>query len=156
MLFMKKVLPIIALVVIGYLLYPYFSSRFTTPQLEGDFNYAGWYSGADGYDKALRIHRKEGKPMVLYFYTDWCPPCKDFKRDVLGSEVVQVFLSDAVKVYINPELGNHERGVATNYNVRYFPTVYVIPAGTDKAREVVRVWSPEVFMEDCKKAGLGA
>src|SRR5438552_8421472 len=57
-----------------------------------------WLNGAEGYAQALQEHRTSGKPMAVYFYTDWCGYCKLFNRDYLASRDVEQYMKNIIRV----------------------------------------------------------
>ncbi len=45
-----------------------------------------------------------GKPVYLFFYTDWCTFCKKMERETFADATVQKYLNDRfVAIAINPE-----------------------------------------------------
>jgi thiol-disulfide isomerase/thioredoxin len=81
-----------------------------------------WLNGAAGYSRALELQREFNVPLVVYFYTDWCPYCRNLDSRYLPSAEMQDYLSRVVKVRINPEFGKAERELATSYGVSGYPT----------------------------------
>jgi thiol:disulfide interchange protein len=69
------------------------------------FEPAVWLQGADGLFGAIESLKKEraASPMVVYFYTDWCGYCRQFERELLGTEPVKKYFGDVLAVRINPE-----------------------------------------------------
>ena len=57
----------------------------TKPQASA-VNRKEWFSGKKGYEKAVSAQKVTGEPMLLYFYTTWCPYCDDFKQRVRTGE----------------------------------------------------------------------
>lgn len=51
--------------------------------------FAGWFDGADGYAQAFEKHTSSSKPLVVYFYTDWCPYCRRLENEILGVDQVK-------------------------------------------------------------------
>ena len=91
------------------------------PQLEDR-----WLRGAPGYERALQLQRELGVPLVVYFYADWCPYCRDLDSQYLPALPVQEFLKGVVKVRINPEHGRPERKIADQFGVTGYPSFFVI------------------------------
>ena len=85
-----------------------------------------WLDGASGYSRALELQRELKVPLIVYFYTDWCPYCHQLDAEYLPNPAVQNYLRGVVKVRINPENGPAERDIADRYSVTGYPRFYVI------------------------------
>jgi thiol-disulfide isomerase/thioredoxin len=108
-----------------------------------------WFEGTAGYQSAVSQNKRTGKPVLLYFYTTWCPVCRRFDQGTFKDKQVAAYLEPFMKVRIDAE---KEEELAYEYNVEAYPTFYVISrAGT---KEVPRYSNPARFMEECSKAGL--
>jgi len=84
-----------------------------------------WFSGQRGYAKALEIQQVTRKPYLIYFYTDWCPSCRNFAANVFRLPQVRKALGGALKVQVNGDL---KEKVMTEFGVRGYPTIYIVPA----------------------------
>ena len=78
------------------------------------------------FDAALAEARSSGRPVLVDFYADWCPPCLAMKHDVwpdpeIGRAVSTGFVALQVDVDRQPDL-------AARYEVESIPTVLVIDA----------------------------
>lgn len=59
-----------------------------------------WYS----YGEGQAIAKKQGKPMFIFFYTDWCIYCKKMDKEVFSdSDVISYMNSNYINVRVNPE-----------------------------------------------------
>lgn len=92
-----------------------------------EFDTSDWFEGAAGFERAMEEAKQSGKPVLLYFRTDWCPYCKQFERELLSSSEVRDFCEDVIKVTINPEVGAEENRIAAAYSVRGFPAIFMHP-----------------------------
>jgi thioredoxin-related protein len=67
----------------------------------------GLRAGGDnwvGFDRGLALSQKQGKPMLVDFYTDWCHWCKVMDEKTFGNPKVKAFLeSNFVSVRIQAE-----------------------------------------------------
>ena len=78
--------------------------------------------------------------MVIYVYTDWCPYCREFERDLLDTRAVEAYLRDeVVKVRVNPETSAGARALANELGVEGYPTVLVMTPGGRPDRMGLRV-----------------
>lgn len=96
------------------------------------------------YDKgqSMELALETGKPMIVWFYTDWCRYCQklapSFKKAVNKKEIKKNF----AVAYVNAEDPKNEE-YTKEYNVEGYPTVYLVNNG---AKELV---SPmELFATD--------
>ncbi len=109
-----------------------------------------WFEGQSGYNKALQIQKETGEPVMLYFYVTWCPYCKQFEKDILGSPFVENGLKPALKVRINAE---KETGLASKYDVRAYPRLFILKNSGEKTR-ITTSADPQNFMSLCRNLGL--
>ncbi|MDH7498957.1 MAG: thioredoxin fold domain-containing protein [candidate division NC10 bacterium] len=87
-----------------------------------------WY----GYEEGMREARESHRPVLLHFYTDWCPWCKKMERDTFSHPQIQEALNQGfVSIRINPESKEKIRvegrevkaaDLARKFEVRGFPT----------------------------------
>ena len=109
----------------------------------------GWGNGAAGYETALRRHERSGQPVLIYFYTDWCPYCRRLDNTILGTAVGQQALRDFSKVRINPERGQREEQLARQFGVGGYPSLFIIPSGESAPTAFSPPGAPELFAEAC-------
>jgi hypothetical protein len=86
-----------------------------------------WYLDANGYEGAELERQAARASMVIYFQKRKCDACRRFEREVLGAPEVKSFLSEVVKVRVDPEDGESERKLAARFGVRGVPAIAVIP-----------------------------
>lgn len=85
-----------------------------------------WRSGAIGFDEAKRIAAISGRPVILYFRTDWCGYCKTFESETLADQAVRTTISNAIKVRVNPETDNASKALAKRFAVKGYPHFLVL------------------------------
>jgi len=121
--------------------------------------FVSWLSDARGYAQALKEHRETGKPLLIYFYTDWCPYCRRLNQDILASAQVQGYLGEILKVRVNPEHGTKESMIAGRYGIMGFPTIVMFSAHSSLPRRLFPyrlheagwvLMTPDEFVEACK------
>jgi thiol:disulfide interchange protein len=86
-----------------------------------------WHEGAAGFREAMKEAEADGLPVAVYFYTDWCPYCRQLSTEILAKPAVEEHMKRVVKVRINPEKGAEERQVANQYKVTGYPTFLIHP-----------------------------
>jgi thiol-disulfide isomerase/thioredoxin len=94
-----------------------------------------WLRDSPGYERAIQLQRELNVPLVIYFYADWCPYCRDFDSQYLAAPAVKQYLSGVVKVRINPDHGRPERTLARQYGIDGYPTFLVIPKAAAGPRD---------------------
>ena len=133
-----------------------------SPEAKAQEIFARWLSGADGFAEASRQHESNGKPTLVYFYTDWCPYCRRLNTNILASEEMDDYLDDVVAVRINPEAGARERALSKQFGVSGYPSIFVLPEGSDRPRSIHpyrrdgNQWVPMTgseFVRACEQAG---
>jgi len=122
---------------------------------------SAWLTDASGYSEANRQHVTYGKPLVVYFYVDWCPYCRGLETEILNNSQVESYLSSLPRVKINPEHGPNEKALARQFGVDGYPHFVIIPTPGSRPREIsswtksgdrwVRV-APAEFVADCRAA----
>jgi protein-disulfide reductase (glutathione) len=90
----------------------------------GDWNDAGiaWRS----YDDGIAAAKKEGKPVCLVFYTDWCPHCTNYSKVFHDAKVVE-----RAKKFVMIRVKNDEnRELSGKFNVdgQYIPRTFFLSA----------------------------
>lgn len=89
---------------------------------------SSWYQGADGYERAVAQQKSTSQPIILYFYTEWCGYCKKLDREVLSTAKFGNTYPSVIKVKVNPEKDGRAAGaLAARYEIRGFPTIFVVP-----------------------------
>ena len=117
-----------------------------------------WLHDASGYARALKLHQESKVPLVVYFYTDWCPYCNDLDSEYLTHPAVEAYLRGVVKVRINPEHGPAERAIANGFGVTGYPRFYVIRnlssplKNLQPFRKGGKTLTPEQFAMACQQA----
>ena len=115
-----------------------------------------WLEGASGYDRALKLQKELKVPLIVYFYTDWCPYCRDLETEYFPHPAVEEYLRGVVKVRVNPEDGPAERAIGDKYDVTSYPRFYVIPNPSSVPRNVQPfrqrgALTPEQFALVCRQ-----
>src|SRR5678816_653242 len=95
-----------------------------------------WLRDAPGYERALELQKESNGPLIVYFYTDWCPYCRSLDNQYLPSQPVRDYLRTVVKVRINPGHGRAERELANRYGVTGYPSYFVIQKAAAAPRQI--------------------
>lgn len=112
------------------------------------------YKDSAGYQEALRLQQENGKPIVLYFYADWCGYCARLDRNVLTQPEVKQYLESILYVSVNPEHGKNDMTLFNRFDGRGFPTVLMLTKD-QTPRDIPTYVSPATFLQACKAATQG-
>lgn len=92
------------------------------------------------YESALDEAKRTGKPILLDFSADWCPPCQRMKREVFDDSehghAVQTAVIPVAVIDRRREQGSNPSGVEAlqrRYGIEAFPTLVVFSAATGRA-----------------------
>ncbi len=115
-------------------------------------NEIAWLEGAEGYRSGVETAKETGRPVLLYFYTDWCPYCRQLDRDLLSTVEVQLEIGEMIAVRVNPETGTDEQALASQFGIPGYPALFVRSDGelrsirrTVGGQGGVRLKTPEEF-----------
>lgn len=119
-----------------------------------DTTLRGWHEGSTGLQVAIAEQKKSGKPIALFFYTDWCQNCKALRENILSSPEFKNYAENLIPVKINPEIGPDERKIADKYGVFGYPTFLIQRPDQRQAIPVSikRNLTPESFIGYCNRA----
>jgi len=123
-----------------------------TATQEAEKNKLDWYSYEDGMAKA----RKEGKFVMIDFYTTWCKWCKKLDAETYKDPKVAAALkANFVTVKIDAESGNsvvHEMRkmtmseLAEKYGVSSYPAIWFVDKDGKKAKLLNGFLPPDSFL----------
>jgi len=85
-----------------------------------------WLAGVAGLKTASAEQKTSQKPMLVYFYADWCGYCRKLESGVLATAEGRSALRGVIKVRINAEAGNDERQLAGELGIRGYPTLLLV------------------------------
>lgn len=145
------ILVLLAVIVIG---------RAAMVQQRVAHTFEGWNENYTGYQAALAEQKSTQKPVLVYFYADWCPHCKRFTAEVLSTPKMQDYVKRYPHVRIAPDNGQAEKQLMERYGAEGFPAFYVLkPDGEQtkiethiQAGEEARLKKPDEFIEDIERA----
>jgi len=75
----------------------------------------------DEYNKVIELSKKHNKKIVLIFGADWCPYCKDLKKDVKNIDGLKQYIVCFIDTDKNEDL-------VKNYRIKSLPTSIIIDA----------------------------
>lgn len=123
---------------IGFVLLVILLLWWQVQRLATDLSLLDWADGAKAYENTLVMQQQSHKPILLFFYTDWCAGCKTLKQNILTDEVVIQQLKHYHLVKINPEAGLAENQLADQYGVGAYPTLVMLDSIRGKRLPIYR------------------
>ncbi len=88
--------------------------------------FGSWFHGASGYTAAVSEHQRTKQPVLVYFHTEWCGYCKKLDAAIFSQPQFLQNATDIIKVSINPDTGQAERGITDQWQVQGYPTLFVV------------------------------
>lgn len=85
-------------------------------------------------EEGMIVAKRDGKPMLVDFYADWCGPCKQYKSDVFPTAEFQKAAEKYVLVMINVD---NQPEVASRYKIEGIPDIRVLDAKGDVVDQLV-------------------
>ncbi len=85
-------------------------------------------------DELIEKAQREGKPVVIDFYADWCIPCKELDNKTFKSPLLEKYAGSFVflKVDLTQDKSEFTRKIKTKYDIKGVPTViFIRPDGTE-------------------------
>ena len=100
------------------------------------------------YDRGRSLEKAKAtnKPIIVFFYTDWCGFCQRFAPTFNKITKLPEIKKNFAIAFVNCEKPEN-KDIMTEYNVQGFPTVYVIDANGKKTQ----LDNSTFFNDDAKK-----
>ena len=110
-----------------------------------------WFQDINSGMDAGALH---GRPILVLFTADWCPPCRVLKRDVLSDDDLKAYLAAeyvCVKIDLTDQGGPNNQ-VAADFGVRSIPSLQAFDAdghqlGVFNGQRTP--WDLLAWLEDC-------
>ena len=97
--------------------------------------------------EGLALAKKTGKPSIIDFYADWCPPCQQMEKYTFPDQRVIEELSRFVAIKVDLTRPTAEdQAVAGKYNVKFIPT-YVLTDTQGRQSIVSGYHRPDEFLK---------
>jgi thioredoxin-related protein len=81
---------------------------------------------ATTWDEALKAASREDKPIILYFYVDWCPHCRRMEQEVFADPEFNHYYQNQVWMHLNAENSREGNRLARKFGARGFPATLVM------------------------------
>ncbi len=100
------------------------------------------------FDDSLQTAKKEGKPLMVDFYTDWCGWCKKLDSDTYSDRTVRKLAEGFICVKVDAD---KERELVSKYGVNGYPTVIFFDSSGNIVNRQVGYAGPADFALIMKK-----
>ena len=105
------------------------------------------------FDQALAAAKKDGKVVMIDFFTTWCGPCKRLDKVTWADAGVQKWLAEkTVPLKMDAE---KEVELAKRFEIRAYPTIVFVKTDGSKLDAIVGFKPPEEFLGLAKDALAG-
>src|SRR5262249_50297297 len=91
-----------------------------------------WQEGSASFASARQEQASSRAPLLVYFYTDWCPYCRAFDKAVLPDSTFDRYR--ALRVRVNPEKTDPDRALASEVGVDPYPRVFLLASSLSPPR----------------------
>lgn len=100
------------------------------------YNEREWLEDAAGHKQAMALQSKYDNQMLIFFGADWNESCQYLWKELLSTSDFKKETAHVIKLRINPEHGKDEGAVAAKYNLRSYPSTFVIDKPFAKPRKI--------------------
>jgi thioredoxin-related protein len=108
------------------------------------------------WQKELKAAAEANKPVIIDFYTDWCPHCKRMDKTTFKEESVLKYLADEnyVMIKVNPE---KDKAAEDKFKVYSYPTFVMFDGKGNEVDRMLGYYDGEKFVNALNglKKGIG-
>lgn len=96
------------------------------------------------YNNGIAQAAQTGKPIMLYFTADWCPPCKELKKNVFSRADVAEASRQLVNIYLDVD---QDRATMESYRVRSIPIILFLDNSGEVVSTITGAGSAKTFIK---------
>jgi thiol:disulfide interchange protein len=104
------------------------------------------------FDQFMASAKKEGKPHWVYFYADWCKPCKRMSAYTFSDERITSLSNGkflALKIDVDQFSG---MDIADRYQLKEYPVMLLFNSKGELVEKLSGFYAPDSFLEKLQKA----
>ena len=105
------------------------------------------------FQKSFKKAKKNGQPLMIYFWADWCLPCKQVEKEVFSQERFFSFVRRNRFVLLRVDLSEDKKQsfLVNKYNVQEIPGFVIINPLSKKYKVISGYKSKTTFWKKLKK-----
>lgn len=106
------------------------------------------------YAEASELSMKDGKILMIDFYTTWCKPCKKLDKEVYRNKEFLPYTAKmaCIKVDAESESGSL---LQEKFNIRSYPSVVFVDASGEEIERLTGYYDRKRYMKDVDRIILG-
>jgi thioredoxin-related protein len=103
-----------------------------------------WYT----YNEGITLAKTEGKKVLLFFYSEWCPYCKKMLRETFqDSSVVSYVRENFIAIELDFD---KDTKIVSRYGVRILPSTFFLIKSGERIGPLLGYIPPDQFLSMLK------
>ncbi|GAB4241463.1 MAG: hypothetical protein OHK005_04500 [Candidatus Methylacidiphilales bacterium] len=135
---MKIIGPLAVMIALAAVVWIGLNAMQQNPDVHSDTN------GPAAYRQAMTEAKETGKPVMVMFTAEWCGPCRQMKKNVLPSAVVQSERSKWIWVVLDVDQPENQ-ALARQYGVRGIPAFFFLDSQGRQLHKITGGRPPDQF-----------